>query len=92
MRRLLIVQLAFGIFVLFWGAFAIPVMMPHVLLDVVLTPEELQDQKKVDETLELLKKVNGRSNGTIATGLFIVTTSVIGLRLNRVNHQLRSLS
>lgn len=54
------------------------------MLDVVLTEHELRDEKRHDETLNLLKRAN-RSLPSITAGLFVVITSLIGVRLSLRN-------
>lgn len=83
-RRLFWAQTLFGLCVIGWGL-VVPAMMPYVMLDVVLTPAELQDVAKHDSTLVLLKKVNYGSTIAIASGVFMVVVSTIGLRLSHPN-------
>jgi hypothetical protein len=85
MRKLFILQVCFGIFVLLRGLFVIPAM-PYVMLDVVLTPEELHDNLKHDESLTLLQKCFSRTP-TIVTGLFVISTSMLDLRLTGKIHR-----
>jgi hypothetical protein len=84
MRKLFILQACFGVFVLLWGVIVVPAM-PYLMLDVVLTPEELRDNLKQDETLMLLQKCFSRMPA-IATGLFVISTSMLGLRLTGKIH------
>ncbi len=62
--------------------------MPAAELDVVLTPEQLQDQRVKEDTQAILKKLwenDNQANVWIAYGAVVATTSLIGLWLSRGN-------
>jgi hypothetical protein len=74
-------QLAAGLIMVGIGVFFVPVI-PHTLLDVVLSPSELQDQSKIEETLDLLQRANGLwITLWVICGLIVAGTSLAGLRL-----------
>jgi len=89
MRQIFWIQLLFGICVVGWVGVVLPTIpYANAMLDVVLTPAELQDDAKRVATLELLQRLqraNGGSTFGIVTGAFLVLTSGIGLRLSAVN-------
>jgi hypothetical protein len=90
MRTLFIVQIAAGLLMLAIAIFFVP-MMPHTLLDVVLSPSELQDPSKIDETLLLLQAGNGwQTKFWVAAGLLTICSSGAGLWLTRTPSNIES--
>ena len=63
-------------------------MMPHFMLDAVLTPDELADEQTRNRTLAILKKANESSTAPywFGTGVMILIISAIGLRQTNVSH------
>jgi hypothetical protein len=75
-----ILHLALGLGFIVWGAAVAP-SLPHFQLDVVLTPKELEDRIKREETLAMLNKAHtGDGRDWIAGGLLTAVIGVIGLR------------
>lgn len=76
---------------IFWGVFVVPVL-PYVLLDVVLTPEQLKDASRCDETLALLQAPNSyHFAGWIAGGVVVTVTSALLLRQSKLLCETRPL-
>lgn len=80
-RILLILQLSVAGAMAFWGM--IIRIRPHMLLDVVLTQEELRDHEKRDATLDLLERAHGYdSELSLFFALVIASISLLGLWLH----------
>lgn len=56
MNRLNATQMAIGLAMILWGLVVVPVV-PHAMLDVVLSPDELRDAELTTETLRKLSQV-----------------------------------
>jgi hypothetical protein len=75
----LIGTLLTGLLCLACGA-TLDTMIPHFLLDVVLTPEELADGAVRDRTLSMLKQVkSGQAGYWFLTGSALLILSAVGL-------------
>jgi hypothetical protein len=85
-RRAFGAQLVAGLAMFAFGLFIVPTL-PHAMMDVVLTPEQLRDVAKSGETLALLEhSVPLYMIAWICAGLFVSVTSVFGYHLlNRLD-------
>jgi hypothetical protein len=82
-RNVFFAQLIIAGMMFFWGLFIVSTR-PYFLLDVVLSPEELQNDKKHDETLALLQKANEHEPAAwVVTAALVAVSSAIGLRATR---------
>ena len=78
MKLLFAFHLVIGIWLIFVGLFA--AARPHILLDVVLTPDQLSDQKLHDSTLALLQRGAGSdSTWMVGIGVILAVSSLIGV-------------
>jgi hypothetical protein len=75
-RFILFLHLLLGVWLGILGLVAH--VRPHMLLDVVLTQDELRDWDKLDATLELMQKGAGSDSlWLLLSGVFLVCTSVV---------------
>jgi putative copper export protein len=82
MRKLLYLHLAIGLWLVFMGLIASG--RPYLLLDVVLTQEELRDHFERDTTQALLLKGAGNDSVVMfVTAIVLLITSLIGMKLTR---------
>ena len=78
--------LAVGLFCLLLSVATYPSVLAHVQLDRVLSPAELQDQAKLQQTLALLEKAAGYQwIFWLLVGLSNLGLSLFGLRSLRAN-------
>jgi hypothetical protein len=78
MRRIFALHLIIGISLILLGFVA--QARPYVLLDVVLTQQELHDGKKIDDTLATLQRGAGSDAAWLfGTGTILTVTSLIGV-------------
>ncbi len=64
---------------------------PYMLLDVVLSPQELANHKIADATLALLKRGSaGDAAMWVGLGIFFFVASVVGLSLTPISKQTES--
>jgi hypothetical protein len=62
---------------------------PYILLDVVLTPEELRDERTHDATLELMQKATSYdSTCWLTLGAIVAGLAIVGLFLSKTPKQL----
>jgi hypothetical protein len=81
-RFLLVAQFVAGGLMIGLGLFIVP-LLPHVMMDVVLTPDELRDEAKFNTTLALLQhSVPFYMTTWIIAGLFVITTSAVCYRFS----------
>jgi hypothetical protein len=85
-RRCFIVTGGLGLFLVLFGIFVMPTI-PYFQLDAVLTPDQLRDEKLMDETLMMLQKVLGNQpQFCMLFGLAIVAASAVGFSQARESH------
>jgi len=75
------VLLIVGLLLTAYGTLFMPAL-PHVLLDVVLSPEELQSPETRERTLELLSRVSDKSWWIIGLAGFVVAGIAFYLRVS----------
>jgi hypothetical protein len=64
-------------------------MRPYILLDVVLTPEELRDERTHDTTLELMQKATSYdSTFWLTLGAIVAGLAIVALFLSKAAKQL----
>ncbi len=81
LRRIFFVELIAGVGMLGMGLLLVPAI-PYVLLDVVLTPDELRNEAVVDRTLWMLgKTVPLHMTAWILAGTCLIGTSIVGRRI-----------
>lgn len=74
---MLLLLMGFG---LLFVSLLITPTLPYLLLDVVLTPEELRDQQKMADTFAILKKATKQAwRPWLVTGVLVTTFSSVGL-------------
>ena len=87
MKALFIFQLLLGLALIFAAIAAEAV--PYALLDVVLTPSELQDEAKRGATLAILKKGAGFGPSALMVGgATVFITAAVGLGLMKRRRQI----
>jgi hypothetical protein len=83
MRRIFLLQLFAGLWMFAIGLFIVP-LLPHIQMDAVLSPAELQDDAKFEYTLSLLQReVPFYMAAWMLMGAFVIGTSLVGHRLCR---------
>jgi hypothetical protein len=83
MRNIFVVQLVVGVAMLFWGV-CIVRAMPYLLLDQVLTPDDLLDAATYDRTLQgLLGAFTLEFAMWLLAGFVIIGLSILGLAATR---------
>lgn len=79
MRTMFYLHLAIGLCLFVMGFIASA--RPYLLLDVVLTKQELRDTTKVNSAMNLLRQGSGIDSVLFfGTGIILVSTSLIALR------------
>jgi hypothetical protein len=82
MRILFIIQMIVAVVMGFMGMLVLA--RPYALLDVVLTPDQLNNRAKMEETLALMQKATGYDWGCwLVMGVIVGGLAIIGLFLSK---------